>query len=166
MSVLPEEPLGLATPLDLSPAPLAVVRYDRLRLDRLGEVFDPAYAALGQAVEDGAIAVTGPALAIYHGDPMDVFDLEVGFPVVSTSLDPLSIDGVRIEASELPSGPALASTVIGPYDGLGAAWGRLHAECAVQGHQPAGIWIEVYVSDPRTTAAEHLRTDLILPVLR
>ena len=166
MSVFPEEPFGSSTPLDLAPAPLAVVRHNGLRLSDLGAVFDPAYAALRQAIADGAIVASGPALAIYRGDPMDVFDLEVGFPVVSTSPVPLSIDDVQIEASELPSGPAFATTVIGPYDGLGAAWGRLHAECAEQGHQPAGIWVEVYVSDPRTTALAELRTDLILPVVR
>jgi effector-binding domain-containing protein len=166
MSVFSEEPFGSATPLDLSPIPLAVIRRNGLRLDDLGAVFDPAYAALGQAIADGAIVPTGPALAIYHGDAMEVFDLEVGFPVVSTSPEPLSIDGALIEASELPSGPAFATTVIGPYDDLGPAWGRLYAECSALGHQPAGVWLEVYVSDPRVTAPTELRTDLILPVMR
>ena len=166
MSVFPEEPFGSSTPIDLSPVPLAVVRHNGLRLDDLGAVFDPGYAALGRAIADGAIVPAGPALAIYHGDPMGVFDLEIGFPVVSSSPDPVSIDGVVIEASELPSGPALATTVVGTYDGLGAAWGRLHAESAAQGHEPAGVWLEVYVSDPRSTAPSELRTDLILPVMR
>lgn len=166
MSVFPEEPFGSADALDLPPAALAVVRRTGLRLGDLGAVFDPAYGALGRAAASGRIALSGPALAIYRGDPMDVFDLEIGYPVDTALSETVAVDGIDIEASELPSGPAVASTFIGSYDGLGEAWGRLFGAVSAEGRRPAGIWIEAYVSDPRTTAPEELRTDLVIPVMR
>lgn len=166
MSVFSEEPYDATTPLDLPPAALAAVHRTGLRIDGLGSTFDLAFGALGKAIAAGAFTPSGPAVAIYRGDPMDVFDLDVGFSVDEALSAPLTIDDVKIEAAELPSGPALATTVIGPYDGLGEAWGRLAGESTALGHSPAGVWIEVYVSDPSVTAAAELRTDLILPVQR
>jgi len=166
MSVFSESPYGAADPLDLSPVPLAAVRHHGLRLADLGTVFDPSYAALGQAIGTGVLTPAGPALAVFRGDPREVFDLDIAFPVETTLVDPVTLGDVAIEPVELPSGPALARTVVGPYDGLGAAWAELFAAAASQGRRPAGVWIEVYVSDPRTTAPKDLRTDLILPVMR
>ncbi|WP_424935920.1 MULTISPECIES: GyrI-like domain-containing protein [Bacteria] len=166
MSVFSEEPFGAADPLDLAPVPLAAVRYHSLHLADLGTVFDPSYAALGQTIGNGAVAPSGPAVAIFRGDPQEVFDLDVAFPIETPLTAPIAVGDVAVEPAELPSGPALARTVIGSYDGLGAAWAELFAAAAVQGRRPAGVWIEVYVSDPRTTAVEELRTDLILPVMR
>lgn len=166
MSLFSEEPYDTTTPLDLPPAPLAAVHRTGLRVDALGSTFDLVFGALGKAIAAGSLTTSGPAVAIYRGDPMEVFDLDAGYPVEAALSAPLTVDGVEIVAAELPSGPALATTVIGPYGGLGEAWGRLAGESTALGHSPAGVWIEVYVSDPSVTAAAELRTDLILPVQR
>ncbi|OZB85651.1 MAG: hypothetical protein B7X41_05685 [Microbacterium sp. 14-71-5] len=166
MSVFSEEPYDATTPVDLPPASLAAVHRTGLRIDDLGSTFDAAFGALGKAIAAGSLTPSGPAVAVYRGDPMEVFDLDVGFPVDEALSASLTVDGLEIVAAELPSGPALATTVIGPYDGLGEAWARLAGESTALGHSPAGVWIEVYVSDPSVTAPAELRTDLILPVLR
>ncbi len=56
----------------------------------------------------------------------------------------------RIEAqgeivpSELPAGRAVHSVMVGPFDGMGAAWQTLFEWCHAEKLQPAGINWEVY----------------------
>lgn len=164
MNAFSDAPFGPADRLDLDPVPLAVIRHEAIRLADLRDAFDSGYRAIGDAFAAGTLLPAGPALAIYHGDPMGVFDLELGFPVQAPPSDPLATgDGTAIVASTLPSGSAVATTVLGSYDGLGAGWAALVARAAEADLHPRGVWIEVYVSDP-DTAPEDLRTDLIMPV--
>lgn len=103
-------------------------------------------------------------MAIYYGDPMGVFDLELGFPVATAPTDPLiTASGAAVQASALPSGAATATTYIGSYDDLGRPWMGLAERPGAEGLHHRGIWIEVYVSDP-SEDPEDVRTDLILPV--
>ncbi|MCT1478579.1 GyrI-like domain-containing protein [Microbacterium sp. p3-SID336] len=164
MNAFPDAPFGPADSLELDPVPLAVIRHEGIRIADLRDVFDGGYAAIGAAFAAGTLIPTGPALAIYHGDPMGVFDLELGFPVHAPPTDPIGTgEGTAIVASTLPTGPAVATTVLGSYDGLGAGWAGLVERAADAGLHPRGVWIEVYVSDP-STAPEELRTDLLMPV--
>ena len=55
---------------------------------------------------------------------------------------------------------------VGPYDQEGPAVGRLHAFIAESGFTPLGKHHEVYLSDPRRTAPEKLKTILRQPVRR
>lgn len=160
-AAFPAEPFTAPTRITLEATPLAVVRQDGIRIDALSQVFDTGYAALGRLFAEGALVPTGPAVAVYYGDPMATFDLELGFPVAAAPSSPLTTEGLTVQASALPAGPAWASTHTGPYDGLGSGWQALARAVP---SQPSGIWIESYVSDPIGTPAEELRTDLILPV--
>lgn len=162
MTAFPAELFDDVQEITVEAAPLAVVRHSGLRLSGLSDVFDPAYAALGRAIADASFSPAGPALAVYHGDPMGVFDLEIGFPVTAPLSEVLSVDGVEIAPSALPAGPALAASHIGAYDGLGPAWGRLYGDVAQRQRRGTGDWIEIYVTDPRSAAPAELRTDLVL----
>ncbi|UJP10811.1 GyrI-like domain-containing protein [Microbacterium sp. KUDC0406] len=164
MTAFPEAPFGATDRLDLEPVPLAVIRHEGLRIGDLRDAFDRGYRAIAAQFADGTLTPAGPALAIYHGNPMEVFDLELGFPVANAPAQPIAAgDGPPITAAALPAGPATATTVFGSYEGLGAGWTGLVERSLAEGLQPRGISIEVYVSDP-TVAPEQLRTDLILPV--
>lgn len=164
MDAFPDAPFGPADSLELDAVPLAVIRHEGIRIADLRDVFDSGYAAIGAAFSAGTLIPAGPALAIYHGDPMGVFDLELGFPVQAPPSDPIATgDGAAIIAATLPSGQAVASSVFGSYDGLGAGWAGLVARAAEAGLHPRGVWIEVYVSDPGVDPDE-LRTDLLMPV--
>ena len=158
----PAGPYQPGTRIDLDPVPLAVVRHAGVTLDGLRDLFDRGYGALGGVIAAGGIVPVGPALAIYRGDPAGRFDLEIGFPVVDALTSPIAAD-VEVVGATLPAGPALAATHLGPYDDLGAAWGRLFESAASAGTTPSGTWIEVYVVDPGTDP-DHLRTDLLLLV--
>lgn len=162
MSVFPAEPFDGTQEITVDAVPIAVIRHSGLRMSDLAKVFDPAYTAFGRAFAEGMLTPAGPALAIYHGDPMATFDLEIGFPVASVPTEPLPVDGLEITASALPQGKALATSHVGGYAGLGDSWGRVYAEAVQRGVRPTGDWVEAYVSDPRTTAEADLRTDLIL----
>ena len=164
MNAFPDAPFGPVDRIDLDAVPLAVIRHKGIRLADIQEAFDAGYAAVALSFAGGALVPTGPALAIYHGDPMGVFDLELGFPVQSAPENPIpTASGTVIVASALPEGPAVATTLFGSYEELGAAWGGLVERAGAEGVRPGGVWIEVYVSDPSTAPAE-LRTDLLMPV--
>ncbi|MDF2508791.1 MAG: hypothetical protein K0Q52_2650, partial [Microbacterium sp.] len=155
---------GPADRLDLDAVPLAVIRHNGIRIADLPDAFDAGYSAIALTFAGDVLVPTGPALAIYHGDPMDVFDLELGFPVEKAPENPIpTASGSVIVGSTLPSGPAVATTLFGSYDELGAGWAGLAERAGAQGLRPGGVWIEVYVSDPSTTPDE-LRTDLLMPL--
>ncbi|MFJ6428190.1 hypothetical protein [Microbacterium maritypicum] len=163
MNPFPESPFGPADRLDIDAVPLAVIRHNGIRLGDIQEAFDAGYSAIALTFAGGVLIPTGPALAIYHGDPMDVFDLELGFPVQTPPENPIpTASGRVIVASMLPAGPAVATTLFGSYEELGGAWGGLVERAGTQGLRPCGVWIEIYVSDPSTTPSE-LRTDLVMP---
>lgn len=164
MTAFPDSPFGAMERLTLDPAPLAVIRHEGIRIADLRDAFDTGYGAIAAYFHDGTLVPAGPAVAIYYGDPMGVFDLELGFPVATAPTDPLiTASGASVQASTLPSGDAAATTHIGSYDGLGRAWMGLAERAGAKDLHHRGIWIEVYVSDP-TEDPEELRTDLILPV--
>ncbi|WP_029261633.1 MULTISPECIES: GyrI-like domain-containing protein [unclassified Microbacterium] len=164
MNAFPDAPFGPADRLDLDAVPLAVIRHNGIRIADLSDAFDAGYSAIALTFAGDVLTPAGPALAIYHGDPMDVFDLELGYPVVSPPENPIpTASGSVIIGSALPSGPAVATTVFGSYEELGAGWAGLVERAGAQGLRTGSVWIEVYVSDPSTTPAE-LRTDLILPL--
>ena len=150
--------------LDLEQTPLAVIRTAGVSLDSMPSAVDSAFGALGAAIGDGAFTPAGPALAVYHGDPMATFDLELGFPVTATLDGPIRVGGKEIEPGSLDARPVAATTHVGGYDGLGGAWERVVTGAAADGHQPTGVWIEVYVTDPSSSTAENLRTDLYMPI--
>ena len=156
----PAQPFEPGTRVTLDPVPLAVVRHEGVSLDELRDLFDAAYPAVGGLFGSGVLVPAGPALAIYHGDPQESFDIEIGFPVVQPPSSPITVGDLQVVGAALPVGPALAATHLGSYDGLGEAWGRLTETADVT---PSGDWIEVYVSDPSDSSAV-LRTDLLMPV--
>lgn len=163
MDLFSAEPLDHAVEGEIDAVPLAVVRHADVTLDALASLFDQGYAAVARCFADGTLVPAGPAIAVYRGEPMEVFDLEIGFPVTASPDSPLAVDGLEVVASILPSGTAVVDSHIGPYDGLGGAWAKLVQDAAALGRAPSGVWIEAYVSNPVDTAPESLRTDLILP---
>ena len=54
----------------------------------------------------------------------------------------------EIVPSELPAGRAVHSVMVGPFDGMGAAWQTLFEWCQAEKLKPAGINWEVYGPTP------------------
>lgn len=164
MSAFPSSPFGPFDGIDLDVVPLAVVRHEGITTADLPRVFDGSFGAVGALFADGRLIVAGPAIAVYHGNPMGEFDLEVGFPVMTSPAEAIESAGLTVTASALPKGTATATSAFGAYEGLGAAWRGLLDRTVAEGLTPRGISVEIYVSDPTHTPVDELRTDLILLV--
>lgn len=151
------EPVAEPILVTVAEEPTAVIHHTGVTVADLPALFDAGFSALAVS---GA-ALSGPPFAIYRGDPMAVFDMEIGFPV-AIPLEAAVPGAVTVEPGVLPSGPALTLTHLGPYDTLGESWGRLAAEAAARGFVPA-LFFELYISDPTPeTDPATLRTDLFL----
>lgn len=78
---------------------------------------------------------------------------------------PARLDDVRLE--KLTEGLCVQTLHLGPYDAEGPVLERMHREFApANGLRLAGKHHEIYLSDPRRTAPEKLRTILRQPVTR
>lgn len=161
-SIAPQTPYLNSVLVTLDDLHLAVIKHAAVRLDDLRGLFDEGFPVLGQAIESGSVVPTGPGLALYQGEPMETFDLSIGFPIREPLSATLELNGLIIESVTIPSGMAAAASYFGSYQGLGEAWGRLLEFADSEGRTLRdGLMIEAYVSMPE----EHsdpatLRTDL------
>lgn len=140
--------------------PAVIVRYHGVRMDQLRSLFDQGFSALAAS---GAV-IEGPAFAVYRGDPMATFDLDIGFAVAEPLAEPVAVGELTVEASELPGGELFGLTHVGSYDTLGASWARLAQAMGERGlHMSA--FFEVYVTEPSPEIdPATLRTDLFFVV--
>jgi effector-binding domain-containing protein len=145
--------------VDVEATSTAVIR-GVVPVAELAAFFDRSFATLASVTSTQGAEVTGPAFALYHGQPGETVDLEVGFPTAET----VRPDG-DVEPGALPEGRVARLLHCGSYDGLGASWERLQAWIVEQGHQPGPVLWEVYVTKPSPNMdPADLRTELIWPV--
>lgn len=136
--------------------PTAVVR-GTVPMDQIRSFYDRSFTLVAQALTRQGVP-PGDAFGHYLSPPSDTLTLEVGYTVPA----PLEAGGEdEVVAAELPSGRAAFVAHVGPYDDLGAAWGRLGAWIGQQGLTPGPDLWEVYVTEPTPeTDPATLRTDL------
>ena len=70
----------------------------------------------------------------------------------------------RLRLDSLEEGRAAQLLYIGPYNEMGPSVAELHAFAAAAGYQANGRHHDIYLSDPRRTAPEKLKTILRQPV--
>jgi hypothetical protein len=94
------------------------------------------------------------------------------------AVDQAIVEAARTQAARTKQLPALAGMRfagyeegraaqilhIGPYSAEGPTIARLHQFIAEQGYRPSGKHHEIYLSDPRRTAPERMRTIVRQPV--
>lgn len=150
--VLTTEPASTPTEVSVADPVTTVEMHHRgVRIPDLPGIFDAGYGVLA------GCGPVGPGYAIYDGDPSEVFDLAIGFPVAQV---PAQLpEGVV--AAGFPGGRMLVVSHIGSFDGLPDAWTALAEHPAADG---AGRFIEIYVADPSVTPEDELRTDLVIPL--
>ena len=169
--------LDLASPLFTQPGahvmyPVTIETLPPIRA--AGILHHGPYADLGKAFQTlgGLVAARGLSphvagvFAVYHDGPGSKPDSEMrshaalmtteGFPQSLEGLDYFDLDGGRYAVLSHKGPPA---TLAGAYEWLYGQW--LPNSGEEPGHAPP---IEVYVSDPRTTPADELRTDIRLPL--
>jgi effector-binding domain-containing protein len=151
-----------------SPQPTVAVRVQPAwaTLD-IGALFDRHIPEIAQRLGALGAAPAGPPYARYHRFGPDGNDIELGFPVAApmTALPEVAaISPGEIGRSELPGGEAAVTVHVGTYEGLSAAYDRLHAWVMEQGRAPAaGPW-ESYRDNPAVVPTDELRTDITWPL--
>eukprot|EP01037_Dinobryon_pediforme_P005813 gene5813-5876_t len=138
----------------------AVIRLTIPRREMMA-AFGPAVRELMAALAAQQVAPAGPVFAHHLTTSADMFDFELGVPV----LIPVAAAG-RVQPGQLPAARVARMIHAGPYEGLHAAWAALGAWMSVHGHQPAQDLWEVYVTGPQTDPDPSTwRTELNRPVI-
>lgn len=131
-----------------------------IAVDELAAFFDQSFSQLNEVLSDQGIETCSPAFGLYHRQPDETADLEVGF-VTSRAVRPAG----DVENGTLPGGRVARLVHEGSFDGLGASWERLSAWIDEQGLAPGEVFWEVYLTgpSPEMDPAE-LRTELNFPI--
>lgn len=142
--------------------PTAVLRRDNFPMNQMRTLFDQGVAAMFPALAQRSIQPIGPAFSLHYRVPTDTTDLEVGFPLSAPMTE--EIDAGKdfvVEPSVLPGGRIASISHVGPYAGLGPAWGAFMNRLAADGHQIGLPFWEVYFTEPSPDIdPATIRTDL------
>jgi len=107
------------------------------------------------------IAPVGPVFSHHFRMDPDVFEFEVGVPVI----EPVAPAG-RVRPGGLPAATVARTTYRGGYEGLGPAWGEFEAWLRAAGHTPAADLWECYAAGPESGPDPATwRTELVRPLL-
>jgi effector-binding domain-containing protein len=129
--------------------------------ERIREVMGPGIQEVYGALAAQAITPAGPWLTYHRRAPDETFDFEICVPV-SKEVAPVG----RVKSGRLPAARVARAVYVGPYEGLGAAWGELRAWVASAGHACARSLWECYLTGPESeTDASAYRTELNQPLL-
>lgn len=134
----------------------------------IGALIGEAMPAVGAALGASGATPAGPPFVRYHRFGPDGVDAEVGIPVAETpsGLPPLAdVPAGAVGASVLPGGLVATTLHAGPYDALGATYGRFHDAIHAAGHDDGdGPW-ESYLNSPDEVASPaDLRTEISWPL--
>lgn len=153
----PAEPFDGVVVFDHPETPTLVARQTGLPMTQIAPFYDSTFSAIFPVLSAAGIAPTGAAFGLYTRTPSETVDIEAGIPVGRAPQD--LPEGLA--ASSLPAGQVVATSYLGPYDGLGDAWGAFMDEVSAAGHTPALPFWEVYVTEPGPDVdPATLRTDL------
>ena len=145
--------------VDVAAVTTAVVR-GRVRMDELPAFFDRSFAQLAATLGQQGVEIVGPALGLYHGQPTESVDLEIGFATAS----PVQPAG-DVDVGSLPGGRVARLVHHGGYDELSASWERLRAWMDARAVAPGPMFWEVYVTEPSPDMdPTDLRTELNWPL--
>ncbi len=130
--------------------------YDQ-HTDVIGKLMDYA-KGLGEAC-------TGAPFGRYFNNPMEVKPeellWEVGVPIA---------EGTEVEApfetQTIPGGLVAYTTHIGPHEECGKLWPGVYMWLGMNGYQPSGPSLAVWMGDPEKTGEEGPMTELRAPVTK
>jgi effector-binding domain-containing protein len=137
----------------------AVIRLTIPR-EEIRNVMGPGIAELMAAVAAQGIAPAGPWFTHHLRMDPATFDFEICVPVTA----PVAASG-RVKAGHLPATTVARTVYLGPYEGLGSAWGEFDAWIAAKGHTPGPDLWECYVVGPEANPdPANWRTELNRPL--
>jgi hypothetical protein len=99
---------------------------------------------------------------ILQPDAIAQADVDAAFDQVRKKKNPAALDRVRFE--KLVEGPSAQILHVGPFSAEGPTIQRMHDFIHAKGKELRGKHHEIYLSDPRRTAQEKLKTILRQPM--
>jgi effector-binding domain-containing protein len=130
--------------------------------------WDSAYETLVEAIrtvhefiDHRGLKPNGDAMMIYTGADDTGFDYRAAVPVMGPFDNPPKGD---ISVGTSPSGKAYRFVHRGAYDGMENLYEAITNFFDEKNLEPADLFIERYVTDPRTTPEDELVIEVIFPV--
>ncbi len=146
--------------LVLQPQTTAVIHLTVPRSE-IRSVMGPAISEVMGTLAAQGVEPAGPVFSHHFSVSPEVFDFEVGVPVVG----PLRETG-RVKAGQRPALRVARTVYHGPYERLGDAWEKFDEWIVAQGHKRgADVW-ESYLTGPESGGDPSTwRTELSRPLL-
>jgi effector-binding domain-containing protein len=141
---------------NLESRPALTIR-TRTRVSDIAALFKKGYTSIALRLKEHGKVPAGPPFALYYNMDMDDLEVEFGFPV-----DELLQGSASIMASTTPTGKAVTTLYIGPYEEIEPAYDYLMKWCADNSLILNGVAYEVYLNDPSNTSPEMLKTQVHL----
>jgi effector-binding domain-containing protein len=130
--------------------------------EEIQRVMAPGLQELLAEVQRQGVKQTGPWFTHHLKMPGATFDFEIGVPVEK----PVEASG-RVRPSRLRATQVARTTYVGPYEGLGQAWGEFMKWINQNTRAEADDFWEVYALGPESGAdASQYRTELNRPLAR
>ena len=124
------------------------------------EVMGPGLSEVLAAVAGQGLPHAGAWFTHHFRPPTDVFDFEVGIPVVG-AIAPTG----RVRPAHLPAARVARTAYVGGYEGLAEAWAAFEEWMRANGHHPATELWEHYAVGPESGLAPTAwRTQLVRPL--
>jgi effector-binding domain-containing protein len=142
---------------ELASRPALTIR-TRTRIRDIATLFDKGYSSIARLLKERGKEPADPPFAIYYSMDMDNdIEVEFGFPV-----DEHLEGSGSITASTTPSGKAVTTLYVGPYDEVEPAYDFLMKWCTDNSLIMSGAAYEVYLNDPSRTSPDMLKTQIHL----
>ena len=135
----------------------------RLTISRgeIGNVMGPGVREVMAAIAAQGVAPAGPWFTHQLRMDPEVFDFEIGVPIVA----PVAAVG-RVKPSQSTAMKVAQTIFHGGYEGLRAAWGEFDSWIATNEHTPTSDLWECYVAGPESNPDPATwRTELNRPLI-
>lgn len=129
--------------------------------DTAYETLVEAFKTVHEFIDKRGLKPDGDAMMIYTGADDSGFDFKAAVPILGPFDNPPKGD---IEVGSSPSGKAYKFVHRGPYDGMENLYEAITNFFDEKNIQPGDMFIERYVTDPRTTPEDELVIEVIFPV--
>jgi effector-binding domain-containing protein len=144
-----------------SVAQLAAVIRLTVRREEIRNVMGPGLGELMGALAEQGIVPTGPWFTHHLRMDPEIFDFEICMPIAT----PVAAVG-RVQPGQLPAARVARTVYVGPYEGLGDAWGEFDGWIKANGHQLGPDLWEIYIAGPESSPdPANFRTELNRPLI-
>ncbi len=129
--------------------------------DAAYETLVEAFRTVHEYIDRRGLKPDGDAMMIYTGADDTGFDFRAAVPVLGPFDNPPQGD---IAVGVSPAGKAYKFVHRGPYDGMENLYEAITNFFEERNIRPADLFIERYVTDPRTTPEDELVIEVIFPL--